>query len=151
MTLMIFIDCGIVEQLIEVIKPKNKSLSDKAYMLLTWILKFSAQKLPKHYSEKVHALTELFNLASNFQNEGMRLFARDKFSQLVDSIMRPEDSAPIKFSSLAIAKFANTIATRDYTPPDTIRTRIAYHLDDVTFHNLVASSEVFNANPGSWS
>jgi hypothetical protein len=56
--------------------------------------------------------------------------------------MRPEDSDPVKFTSLAVAKVANTLATRDYTAPDTIRTRIAYHIDDITFRNLVASSEV---------
>lgn len=130
------------KQIIEIINTKTKSLSNKASKLLTWILKFSAQKLPRDYAEKVHSLNALFSMASNFENESLRLFARDQFAQLVDSVLHPEDPVPVKFTSLAVERHAKLFFTRDYTPSDTIRTRIAYHLDDVTFRNLVGSSEV---------
>lgn len=69
----------------------------------------------------------------------MRLFARDKFSHFVEGMIRSDDSVTAN----------KAVTTMGYTLPDTMRTRIAFHIDDVTFRHLVASSEVIGVKEHS--
>jgi hypothetical protein len=52
-TLMIFIDCGLVEALVEIVKTGHTSSSDLAFTLLADILTICAKRLPPSYNETV--------------------------------------------------------------------------------------------------
>lgn len=141
---MILLDCGLVkvnllfiQEIVEILKTKNVDLVDRASHLLKWILSETDKKLPVKYQEKVQSLAGLFVIASDFQNQNLRQFARDKFSEIIESQIR---NNYIEDEPLDNGNPKNNQQT--YSPPDSIRTRFAYHVDDTTFRNLVASSEV---------
>ena len=55
-TLMIFIDCGIVEALVVIVKTGHPSSGDLAFTLLADILTICAKRLPPSYNDNVQVI-----------------------------------------------------------------------------------------------
>ena len=83
--LVMYIDCGLLEVVMEIVKQQEKTNLELATNLLVWILKLSSKLLSREYINKVQALTSLFSMASDFQNIATRNYARDKLAGLLDS------------------------------------------------------------------
>ncbi|KAI8907215.1 Rapamycin-insensitive companion of mTOR, N-term-domain-containing protein [Gorgonomyces haynaldii] len=127
--LMTLIDCRLVEALVHLIKENHKVVLPKAIDLLTWVLAFAEEELEKRYMEQVEALSVLFQIASDFHNESERQFARDKFVKLLDTVIlyhKPRSSHLSPLDGI----------------DNNMRARVAFHLDDMTFRNMINSSEV---------
>ncbi|KAJ1336962.1 hypothetical protein BSLG_006722 [Batrachochytrium salamandrivorans] len=80
--LMVFINAGLIEALIELTQDENKSISTSSITLLSCILETCSTKLPVKFSSRVQSLPSLFKLACNFNDEGQRHLATSRLAQI---------------------------------------------------------------------
>ena len=96
MILIVFIEAGLLEALIEVIQESlgNKSIITRATILVGEILELSNKLLPTSYGIKIQSLPSLFKLASDFKDENGRLKATIALTHIDNLHKNKEKLAP---------------------------------------------------------
>ncbi|KAJ3112369.1 hypothetical protein HDU96_004614 [Phlyctochytrium bullatum] len=93
--LIVFVDCGLVETLIDIAQDSNRDLSLRAIVLIGELLQLTHRLLPSSYWAKVQPIASLFHNASNFQDEQKR-HASTAALAAVDGILRWREKSFIK-------------------------------------------------------
>lgn len=79
---MMFMDCNLIESLVDIVINGVTSSSDLAFHLLADILTISAKRLPFSYNDSVQSLPQLFAPSLDFQNESNRIVTKDKLLKI---------------------------------------------------------------------
>ncbi|KAI9208047.1 Rapamycin-insensitive companion of mTOR, N-term-domain-containing protein [Polychytrium aggregatum] len=141
MLLTAFIEVGVLEALIEVIKSSaGKAISTRATILIGQILALAHRLLPASVAIRIQSLSSLFQVASDFGDEKQRYRATlalshmDRFLQNKDKLLNmSEDSRRSHHEEYGAASSRQL---------EDMRTKMGLFMDDAHFRNLLNESEV---------
>jgi hypothetical protein len=70
--LLVFVECGLLESLVQLIESSDDKMAHRAHKLVARILKLSSKVLPAAHASRIKSLPKLFELATTFQNQEKR-------------------------------------------------------------------------------
>jgi hypothetical protein len=124
--LMLFVDAGVVEAIVEIAKEGELSTCNVIFPLLSDILTMCALYLPREYNDRVQGLPQLFATASDFRNELSRHVTQDRLVQLFQSHTE---------------KLEYPKAT-SHLQKQALKVRLTMAIDDQQLRNMLNDSEV---------
>jgi hypothetical protein len=80
--LVVFLECDLTEALSEVIQDTNKHVAARATVLVSELQDLCSALLPPRYMNRINALTDLFAVATTFEDEQRRQDANRAIVQL---------------------------------------------------------------------
>ena len=137
--LQVFIECGLIKELVLIVKGEVESTTKLALELLCPILQFAAKYLPDAAISKFYALPNLFQYASDFKNE----YSRHTMQQYLETV----------FEATKVEKSTDVDAPSSETKIKCSRQRFFSATEENRLLDLLQLSEVLNANKDhrSWN
>ncbi|CAG8523548.1 7861_t:CDS:10 [Ambispora leptoticha] len=153
--LVIFIDSGLLEALIEIIEDKNQRVARKATLLIGEILQLSNRLLSVSRSIKIQSLPKLFNLAMKFEDEIIRHNATAALSH-IDNLNRTRlglqsNDGISEFGALGVAAAAlEDRRRRSARQVENVKIKMGIQIDDVHFRNMLMETQVLAKDYTQW-
>ncbi|KAI9140964.1 Rapamycin-insensitive companion of mTOR, N-term-domain-containing protein [Paraphysoderma sedebokerense] len=151
MLLLIFVEGGLLEALIDLIGTSEKSVATRATILVGEIIDLCNRLLPASVGLKVQSLPGLFKLASSFKDDTARHAAINALSH-IDNLPRTKErlfsptlkstTSSSSSATFPFMKSSNTIQRQ----VEQVKLKLGYQIDDVGFKSLLADSGVLNVN-----
>ncbi|KAG9297891.1 hypothetical protein G9A89_000054, partial [Geosiphon pyriformis] len=140
--LVIFIDSGLLEALIEIIEDKNQEIARKATLFIGEILQLSNRLLSLSRSIRIQSLPKLFKLATKFEDEIVRHNATAALAH-IDNLNRTR----IRLQSNDLAETGATTALEDRRrrsarQVENVKITMGIQIDDVHFRNMLLDTQV---------
>ncbi|KAJ3339684.1 hypothetical protein HDU93_007910 [Gonapodya sp. JEL0774] len=144
--LVVFIESGLFNALIEVIQGPNTELGKKATGLLGEILDLCGRVLPKSYGPNVFTLPELFDVASDFRQESRRHTATAALAHIGDRRRSKEDSKT-SLIDVSVIGHASQFARSRRVPKrlahfEYVKIRVGLQIDEDRFRVLLGNTGV---------
>ncbi|ORX78342.1 hypothetical protein K493DRAFT_321236, partial [Basidiobolus meristosporus CBS 931.73] len=136
--LILFVDAGLIEILIELIESESKSTSEVATILVAQVLQLGNRLLPGSYGPKIQALPRLFKMAASFGDEKLRHVATDALSQIDN--MRRLDQHSVNGAADRSGKLKN----REQRQVEQAKIRVGKQIDDLQFRNMLNDTQVLS-------
>ncbi|KAK9701524.1 hypothetical protein K7432_011683, partial [Basidiobolus ranarum] len=136
--LIMFVDAGLIEILIELIEGETKNTSEIATILVAQVLQLGNRLLPGSYGPKIQALPRLFKMAASFGDEKLRHVATDALSQIDN--MRRLDQHSVNGAADRSGKLKN----REQRQVEQAKIRVGKQIDDLQFRNMLNDTQVLN-------
>ena len=130
--LQVFIECGLINELVSILKRVDEALNKLAFEILSPILQFSTKYLPESIISHVQALPTLFKYASDFKDE----FSRHTMQLYLESV----------FESTKREKKGEVSSTGSTLQIDCSKQRVFGATEETQLHDLIQLSEVLNAS-----
>jgi hypothetical protein len=124
--LMLFIDAGMVEAIVDIAKEGETATCNVIFPLLSDILTMCALYLSQEYNDRVQGLPQLFATASNFRNESSRHVTQDRLVKLFKSHTEKLD----------------TSSSTQHNLKQALKVRLTLAIDDQQLRNMLSDSEV---------
>jgi rapamycin-insensitive companion of mTOR len=126
--LMLFVDAGLVEALVQAATGGEASTCELIFPLLSDILTMCARYLPKEYNDRVQGLPQLFTSASDFKNELNRHVVQNRLSKVFQTHSQ----------KLEVPKDPQTTDLQK----ETSRFRLILAIEDHQMQGMILDSEV---------
>ncbi|KAI8823473.1 Rapamycin-insensitive companion of mTOR, N-term-domain-containing protein [Fimicolochytrium jonesii] len=143
MVLIIFVDVGLVEVLIELLQHENKYITTRVTILIAELLNLCSCLLPSTYGTKLQSLSTLFRVAADFQDENKRHQGTVALTY-IDSLRRSkgkgEPQGPRNESVLDRVS-TNGAQAAIQRQVESVKARMGMQMDEAHFKILIADLE----------
>ncbi|KXS22111.1 ARM repeat-containing protein [Gonapodya prolifera JEL478] len=141
--LVVFIESKIFDALIEIIQDVNKDVSYKATILVGELLDLCGRLLPKSYGDSVFSLPSLFDVASDFREEGRRHTATAALAHIDDRRRVKETNFGCFSTSTTNNAFTGSRPRKKSTGQvEHVKIRVGMQIDEDRFRLLISNTGI---------
>ncbi|CAH1758092.1 9203_t:CDS:10 [Entrophospora sp. SA101] len=135
----IFIDCGLLEVLVEIIEDKNQHIARKATLFIGELLQLSNRLLSVSRSIRIQSLPGLFKLATKFDDEIVRHSATAALSH-IDNLNRTRSR--LQSSGIDEHNRASTPRKRQVRQVENVKLKMGIQIEDGQFRAMLLDSQI---------